>query len=143
MSGYLVQVSPQAGVVIDCGSRKGVAVGDLFAVLEPGPPLVHPVTGRPMGSRQRLVSTLKVLRVEPDYAVCKPLNRYLRVPLRRGMVVSRFASLSALFIDLNGNGIELFSRVREILPQLNWADYRVGLRFREALHRPGGPGALG
>ncbi len=143
LSGYLVQVGRQTGVVIDCGGRKGVAVGDLFAVLEPGPPLVHPVTGRPMGSRQRLVSTLKVLRVEPDYAVCRPLNRYLRVPLRRGMVISRFASLAALFIDLNGNGVELFSRVREILPQLNWADYRVGLRFREALHRPGGPGALG
>ncbi|MEA1924226.1 MAG: hypothetical protein U9N63_16435, partial [Pseudomonadota bacterium] len=36
LSGYLVQVGPQ-GIVVDCGRKKGVAVGDLFAVLQPGP----------------------------------------------------------------------------------------------------------
>ena len=48
LSGYLVQVGPQ-GVVVDCGHKKGVAVGDLFAVLQPSSPLIHPVTGQPMG----------------------------------------------------------------------------------------------
>ena len=142
LSGYLVQVGPQ-GIVVDCGHKKGVAVGDLFAVLQPGPPLVHPVTGRPMGAQERLVASLKVMRVEADYAVCRPLNRYFRVPLIRGSLVKRFASMAALFIDLNGNGVELFSRTREALPQLNWGDYGVGLQHRQSLRRPGGPGALG
>ena len=142
LSGYLVQVGPQ-GVVVDCGRKKGVSVGDLFAVLQPGAPLIHPVTGRPMGAQERLVASLKVMRVEADYAICRPLNRYLRVPLNRGSLVRRFASMAALFIDLNGNGIELFSRTREALPQLNWGDYGVGLQHRQALRRPGGPGALG
>ncbi len=142
LSGYLVQNGPQ-GIVLDCGHKKGVAVGDLFAVLQPGPSLIHPVTGRPMGVQERLTATLKVMRVEADYAICRPLNRYLRVPLRRGSLVKRFASMAALFIDLNGNGVELFSRIREDLPQLDWADYGVGLRHRQALRRPGGPGAMG
>ncbi len=142
LSGYLVQVGPQ-GIVLDCGRKKGVAVGDLFAVLQPGQPLIHPATGRPMGVQERLVASLKVMRVEADYAICRPLNRYLRVPLNRGSLVRRFASMSALFIDLNGNGVELFSRTREALPQLNWADFGVGLQHRQALRRPGGLGALG
>lgn len=142
LSGYLVQVGPQ-GVVVDCGRKKGVGVGDLFAVLQPGVPMIHPVTGRSLGAQERLVATLRVMRVEADYAICRPLNRYLRVPLNRGALVKRFASMAALFIDLNGNGIEIFSRIRESLPQLNWADYGVGLQHRQALRRPGGPGALG
>ncbi len=142
LSGYLVQAGPQ-GVVIDCGRKKGVAVGDLFAVLQPGPPLVHPVTGRPLGVQERLVASLKVIRVEPDYAICQPLNRYLRIGLRRGSLVKRFAQMAAVFIDLNGNGIDIFSRVRESLPQLNWADYGVGLRLRQTLNRPGALGAMG
>ena len=142
LSGYLVQVGPQ-GVVVDCGRKKGVAVGDLFAVLQPGPPLIHPVTGRSMGVQERLVAALKVMRVEADYAICRPLKRYFRVPLNRGLLVKRFASMAALFIDLNGNGIEIFSRIREELPQLDWADYGVGLQHRQALRRPGGPGAMG
>jgi hypothetical protein len=142
LSGYLVQLGPQ-GIVIDCGRKKGVAVGDLFAVLQPGAPLIHPVTGKPMGSQERLVAVLKVLRVEADYAISRPLNRYLRVPLNRGLLVRRFAQMPAIFIDLNGNGVDLFSQVRESLPQLNWADYGVGLRHRQSLQRPGGPGAMG
>ncbi len=137
-----MQVGPQ-GIVVDCGRKKGVAVGDLFAVLQPGPPLIHPVTGRSMGAQERLVASLKVMRVEADYAFCRPLNRYLRVPMQRGTVVKRFAAMAALYIDLNGNGIEIFSRIRESLPQLNWSDYGVGLQHRQALQRPGGPGALG
>jgi len=142
LSGYLVQAGPQ-GIVIDCGRKKGVAVGDLFAVLQAGQPLIHPVTGKSLGVQERLVSTLKVLRVDVDYAVCRPLNRYFRVPLTRGLVVRRFSQMPAIFIDLNGNGLDLFSRVRESLPLLNWADYGVGLRHRQTLQRPGGPGAMG
>ncbi len=142
LSGYLVQAGPQ-GIVIDCGRKKGVAVGDLFAVLQAGHPLIHPVTGKTLGVQEKFVSTLKVLRVDADYAVCRPLNRYVRVPLIRGLLVKRFTQMPAIFIDLNGNGLDLFSRVRESLPQLNWADYGVGLRHRQALQRPGGPGAMG
>ncbi len=143
LSGYLVQAGPQ-GLLIDCGRRKGVEIGDLFVVLQPGgPPLVHPVTGKPMGVQERRLATLKVVRVEADYSICRPLRRYLQVPLRRGLPVRRFALMAALFIDLNGNGAALFSRVREMLSGLDWADYNLGLRYRDSLRRPGGPGALG
>lgn len=142
LSGYLVQAGSR-GLVIDCGRKKGVAVGDLFAVLQPGPPLVHPVTGRPLGTQERLVASLKVARVEPDYAICRPLNRYQKVALSRGLRVKRFAQMAAVFIDLNGNGTDIFSRVREALPQLNWSDYGVGLRLRQTLNRPGALGAMG
>ncbi len=142
LSGYLVQAGPK-GLVIDCGREKGVAVGDLFAVLQPGAPLIHPVTGKPLGVQERFVATLKVIRVDRGYSICRPLNRYLRLRLARGLIVRRFARMPAIFIDLNGNGVGLFSEVREVLPQLDWADYGVGLRLRQSLQRPGGPGALG
>ncbi|MBN2705191.1 MAG: hypothetical protein JXR89_01975 [Deltaproteobacteria bacterium] len=142
LSGYLVEVGVQ-GVVIDCGRRKGVSVGDLFAVMAPGAPLIHPRTGQSLGTQERLLSSLKVMRVEADFAVCQPLQRYLRVPLQRGALVRRFNAMSSLFIDLQGDGKELFGRLREALPQLNWADYGVGLQLRQVLQRPGGPGAIG
>ncbi len=142
LSGYLVQVGSQ-GIVVDCGQKEGVAVGDLFAVLQAGQPLIHPVSGQRLGVQESLVASLRVVRVELDYAFCQPLNRYLRVPLQRGFKVKRFAQINSIFIDLNGNGVDLFSQVREALPQLNWADYGVGLRLRQSLQRPGGLGAMG
>ncbi len=142
LSGYLVQVD-SAGIVIDCGQQKGVASGDLFTVLAPGKPLMHPVTGQALGTRERLLAVLKVTRVAEDYAICSPLKRYLRVPIKAGSPVKRFASMAALFIDFNGNGIEVFSHLREALPQLNWADYKTGLKLQQTLHQPGGPGSLG
>jgi hypothetical protein len=142
VAGYLVQAGPK-GVFIDCGRRKDVAVGDLFAVVRPGPPMIHPVTRRPMAGQEQLIAVLKVIRVEADYSICRPLSRYLRVPLARGLQVRRFAVMPAIFIDMNGTGVELFSRLRELLPQLDWADYNLGLRCRGALRQPGGLRALG
>ncbi len=142
ISGYLVQVAPR-GVVIDCGRRKQVAVGDLFAVLRPGLPLMHPVTGQPMAGQEQLVAVLRVVRVNNDFAICRPLARYLRAPLARGQTIRRYASFPALFIDVNGNGVECFSRLRELLPGLDWASYAVGRRCLGALRQPGGLKALG
>jgi len=142
LSGYLVEVGVH-GIVIDCGLRKGVSAGDLFAVMAPGAPLIHPRTGQSLGTQERLVASLKVMRAEAEFAVCQPLQRYLRVPLQRGALVRRFNAMASLFVDLQGDGKELFGRLREILPQLNWADYGVGLQLRQVLQRPGGPGAIG
>ncbi|MBN2705596.1 MAG: VCBS repeat-containing protein [Deltaproteobacteria bacterium] len=142
LAGYLVEVG-RAGVVLDCGRSRGVAVGDLFTVVQTGAPRIHSVTGRSLAAPEQLLSVLKVVRVEAEISFCQPLQRYQRVLLRPGLPVRRFAAAAALFIDLNGNGIGLFSRLREMLPQLNWADYRAGLELRSSLQRPGGPGVLG
>lgn len=142
LSGYLVQVDSN-GIVIDCGQQKGVASGDLFTVLDPGKPLIHPITGQSLGSRETVVAVLKVIRVTADHAICRPLKRYLKVSIKPGSSIKRFSTMAALFIDLNGNGIELFSHLREALPELNWADYKTGLKLQQTLRQPGGPGSLG
>ncbi len=141
VSGYLVQTGT-AGVIIDCGQRKGVSIGDLFAVLERGKPLIHPVTGQTLGTREKVKIVLKVIRVEADYSICHPLKRYFGVIPTPGSPVKRFAVMPALFIDLNGTGIELFSRLRDALPQLSWADYKTGLKLQQTLQN-GGPARLG
>ncbi len=133
LDGYVVQASPRE-IIIDCGLQKGVRIGDLFTVVVSGPPLVHPTTGRVIGSRDQKVSVLKVVRVDTAYAVALPLGRYARSPVLRGQRVRRFTSQRLLFIDVDGRELEAYSRLKSFMPQLNWEEYAVGLRYRASLN---------
>ncbi len=133
LDGYVVQSTPRE-IIIDCGLQKGVRIGDLFAVVVSGPPLVHPTTGRVIGNREQKVSVLKVVRVDNAYAVALPLGRYARVPVLRGQKVRRFTRQRLLFIDADGQEMESYSKLKAFLPQLIWEEYSAGLRYRAAIN---------
>ncbi|MBW1645332.1 MAG: hypothetical protein JRJ56_03245 [Deltaproteobacteria bacterium] len=142
LDGLVIQVGP-TGIILDCGLQKGVRLGDLFTVIVPGAPLVHPATGRVIGTQERKISVLKVVKVEREYAVAIPLSRYRRVPVLRGQRVRRFSDQNLLFIDAAGSNLDTYSRLKNALPTLNWAAYNVGLAYRRYLPSLTGLRSLG
>jgi len=135
LNGYIVQLNSQ-GVVIDCGHDKGVQPGDLFSVVIPGPPLVHPRTGKVIGRQDQKISLLKVVRVDGVYSVAIPLNRFRGVRLLRGQQIKRASGQKLLFIDASGTNTVLYSRLKEVAPQVVWEEYNRGLQYRSLLNRP-------
>ncbi|MBN2232494.1 MAG: VCBS repeat-containing protein [Deltaproteobacteria bacterium] len=125
LAGYVVESGPQ-GIVIDRGSSHGVNPGDVFSVLRPGAPLVHPATGQVIGRRDEKLALIKVVRAEAGYAVTVPLGRYRQVPLMRGQMVKRAAEQRLLFIDLDGHQRQAYSWYRDQTPHLQWDAYEAG-----------------
>ncbi len=135
LSGYIVQLTPQ-GIVIDCGRDKGTLAGDVFSVVIPGSPLVHPRTGKVIGRQEQKISLLKVIRVDGVYSVAVPLSRYRGVRLLRGQQVKRASGQRLLFIDASGTNSTLYSRLKESSSQVVWEEYNRGLSYRPLLNRP-------
>lgn len=68
--GYVIQVSEQKAVV-DLGSTMGIEKGDILEVVELGPPVIHPVTGRELPGPESVVAVLKVERVNAELSTCR------------------------------------------------------------------------
>jgi hypothetical protein len=49
ISGYVV-MSSEDEYIIDLDDTKGIAMGDIFTVVKPGKKIVHPVTGKVLGT---------------------------------------------------------------------------------------------
>jgi len=135
LNGYIVQLNNQ-GVVIDCGQDKGVQSGDLFSVVIPGSPLVHPRTGKVIGRQEQKISLLKVIRVDGVYSVAVPLSRFRGVRLLRGQQVKRASGQKLMFIDVSGTNMTLYSRLKESASQVVWEEYNRGMLYRPLLNRP-------
>ncbi len=117
LSGYVVK--PADGeFLIDRGPADGVAVGDLFSVVRPGEPIVHPVTGKVLGSLDRVKGFLQVTRVRPGYSHARPLE--VRETIVSGDVIRRYDLIPAAFLDTTGRGKPIYDRLRIALPGLEW-----------------------
>ncbi|GFO57887.1 hypothetical protein GMST_02120 [Geomonas silvestris] len=129
-SGYLVRAAGD-GYLIDLDARQQVAVGDLFAVVAPGEPIVHPVTQALVGSEDTVQGLLQVTRVKAGYSECRAVGT--AAALKRGAPIRRFQNIDARFWDYTGYGESLFRELQAQVPLLQWQDYRATQERRPPL----------
>jgi hypothetical protein len=117
LSGYVVM--PADGeFLIDRGAADGIAIGDLFSVVRPGKQIVHPVTGKALGTLDQVKGFLQVTRVRPGYSHARPLD--VRETIEKGDVIRRYDLVPAAFLDATGSGRPVYDRIRTALPRLEW-----------------------
>jgi len=122
LSGYVVM--PADGeFLVDLDATNGIAVGDLFGIVGPGEKIVHPVSGKELGTLERVKGFLQITRIRQGYSHARPLK--VKEEIRRGDAIRRFEHVPALFLDRTGKGKPFFDRLRSILPGLEW-------KFQEA-----------
>lgn len=117
LSGYVIMPADQE-VLIDLDAAKGVAVGDLFAIVKPGGPIVHPVTKEILGNLDEVKGVLKVTRLRSGYSYAVPLGG--QKTASRGDVVRRFENMAATFADETGKGATIQADLQRALPALAW-----------------------
>lgn len=122
--------SPQEGaiilatpgqILIDRDQTSGAVVGDLFAVVTPGTPIVHPVSGAILGVSQSVGGWLRVASVRSGYSETTPLAA--NVTAKTGGKVSRFFEAEAVMVDPAGTAADLYSQLQRTLPHLRWLGY--------------------
>lgn len=129
VSGYVVLPS-QDEFLIDLDASQGVAVGDLFAVVQPGEKITHPVTGAVLGTLDVRKALLQVTKVKAGYSHARAVSGSSQVV--RGDVIRRFANLGAAFYDYTGRGESFYSDLTSVLPALEWQDYSTAQASRPA-----------
>jgi len=129
-SGFLIRGAGDT-YLIDLDARQQVAVGDLFAVVAPGEPIVHPVTRALIGQEDTVKALVQVTRVKAGYSECRALGTV--ADLKSGDPIRRFQHIDAKFYDYTGTGESLFHELQADLPQLQWQDYRSTQERRPAL----------
>lgn len=123
ISGVVVQ--PADGeFLIDRTAADGVDVGDLFSVVQPGERIVHPVTGKELGTLDRVKGFLQVTRVRPGFSFTHPLGSTEEI--RGGDLIRRYDHVPALFLDRTGKGKTFYDRLRSVLPGLDWQYRELG-----------------
>ena len=120
--------------VIDLDESKGVMIGDLFSVVTAGKKIVHPTSGKVLGSLEEVKAVLKVIRTKPGYSFARPLAKAANI--KRGDTIRRYNNLPALFWDYTANGKSFFAQLRQTLPDLKWQDYESAQHNRPARPQP-------
>lgn len=129
VSGYVV-LPTQNEFLIDLDASHGVAVGDLFAVVQPGEKITHPVTGAVLGTLDVRKALLQITKVKAGYSHARAVNGASQVA--RGDVIRRFANLGVAFYDYTGRGESFYSDLIAVLPALEWQDYATAQASRPA-----------
>jgi uncharacterized protein YbaR (Trm112 family) len=106
--------------LIDRDAADGIAVGDLFSVVHPGEQIVHPISGKVLGTLDRIKGFLQVTRIRSGYSHARPLE--VKEKIAPGDVLRRFERIPTVFLDTTGRGSPIFDRLRTTLPGLEWKD---------------------
>ncbi len=129
VSGYVV-LPVQGEFLIDLDASKGIAVGDLFAVVQPGEKITHPVTGEVLGTLDVRKAVLQVTQIKAGYSQARAVSGAAQVA--RGDVIRRFANLRVSFLDYTGRGEAFYADLTGALPGLEWQDYAAAQATRPA-----------
>ena len=89
LNGYLIKCLSDREALADLGRSQGVTEGDVFLVLENGPDVVHPVTGRVIPGERKVVGEMVVADAGPESATLRSTTG--RLTLKVGAVVQRKA----------------------------------------------------
>ncbi|MDW7644056.1 MAG: VCBS repeat-containing protein [Desulfuromonadales bacterium] len=120
LTGYVIM--PVDGeYLIDLDASRGVAVGDLFSVVVPGEPIVHPVTKEVMGTLDEVKGLLRVTRVKGGYSYARPVSGGEN--LKAGDAIRRYENVRATFRDYAGGGEDFFAQLKAAAPALEWQAY--------------------
>jgi hypothetical protein len=120
LDGVIVLATP-GQILIDRDAGSGVTVGDLFAIVIPGAPIIHPSSGATIGSSQSVSGWLRVAGVRSGYSEATLLAE--SAPAAVGAKISRFADVEAVFIDPPGSAGDLYPQLQAALPHLRWLGY--------------------
>jgi hypothetical protein len=122
LSGYVVMAS-EGEYIIDLDADQGVAMGDIFSVVTPGRKIVHPVTGKVLGTLEDVRGMLKVIRLKSGFSFARPIGPVNNI--ERGNPIRRYEHMSALFWDYSGKGKSFFTQLQQSLPALKWQNYET------------------
>lgn len=126
--------------LLDLDAGRGVAPGDLFAVIEPGEKIVHPRSGEVVGSLEKVKGLLQATLVKDGYSHARPVQGLESI--RPGDAVRRFDGLPAVLWDYTGSGEAFFAELKAALPALAWQDYRAAQAVRPDSPGPPPEGVL-
>jgi len=120
VSGYII-METNGEYIVDLDASKGILSGDLFSVVQPGKKIIHPVSGKILGTLMEVKGVLKVTRLEKGYSYARVLGKAKGI--KRGDPIRRYENIPALFWDYTGQGEPFFMQLRDSLPNLKWQDY--------------------
>jgi hypothetical protein len=120
LSGYIVK-SVKNEFIIDLDQSHGISRGDLFSVVTVGEAVVHPVTGKVLGSLEETKGILQVTRLKQGYSYARILEKSANI--KPGDPIRRFENLPAITWDYTENGRAFFDQLQSALPGLEWQDY--------------------
>ena len=81
-------LNAEAGTVwVNRGEDGGLDKGDVLKVFRPGKELVDPYTGEKLGSAERMIGKIKVIRVNPKFTIAKVLQDSQEEPVQAGYIV--------------------------------------------------------
>ena len=120
MPGYVVRAGENE-FLIDLDASHGVKRGDLFTVLATGEEVVHPVTGKVLGTLREQKALLKVVRTAEGFSFAGAVRR--TAPIKAGDPICRYEHLSARFEDHTKNGYGIYRQLADGLPNLKWLPY--------------------
>ncbi len=116
--------------LIDLDASRGVVPGDLFAVVQSGERIVHPVSGEVLGTLDETKAVLRVTRIKSGYSYAVPVGEGGEI--KRGDKIRRYEQTSAIFWDYEGAGQEFQQELRAALPALEWQGYDAAQSARPA-----------
>jgi hypothetical protein len=118
VAGYVVMPTGN-DYIIDLDAVQGVAAGDLLAVVTQGAPIVHPVSGKVLGTMDKTVAVLQVNRVKSGYSYATAISGD-SAAIKAGTKLQRFSNLSAVYRDEIGGNEVLYAQLKAALPTLQW-----------------------
>jgi len=87
LTGYVVKVLSDKEVLADLGRSQGVEPGDVFQVVEVGPEVIHPVTGKAVPGERKVVGELVVTALGQESSTLRAASG--RPALKPGYVLER------------------------------------------------------
>ena len=118
--GYVVMSSGD-DYIVDLDAVQGVAAGDLFSVVEKGEKIVHPISGKILGTLEKNIAVLQISRVNSGYSYARAISGD-KDKIAVGGKVQRYGNLSAVFRDEVGGYEALYADLKTALPALQWQD---------------------
>lgn len=118
--GYVV-LPVQDEYLIDLDATKGLVVGDLFSVVQPGEKITHPVTGKVIGTLDSSKGVLQVTQIKEGFSHTKAVSS--KAAIKRGDSIRRYDGLRTAFWDYTGKAEGFYSTLKTSLPALDWQDF--------------------
>jgi len=106
--------------IVDLDDRNNLNIGDILTVVATGKKIIHPETGKVIGSIDNALGFLQVTRIYSGYSYAKVLSENLAP--ENGAPIKRFEQVPALFVDSTEEAKALARQVKADLPQFDWVD---------------------
>ena len=119
VSGYVV-MPVNDEYIVDLDARNNLNIGDILTVVAPGKKILHPETGKVIGSIDNVRGFLQVTRIYSGYSYAKVLTENLAP--ENGAPIKRFEQVPALFVDNTQEAKDLARQVKVDLPQFDWLE---------------------